>query len=86
MDQVVAKCLHCASPLKEPRKLKDFCSYSCRGQHSVRALDGVRHQTGLSGSKNTRKTKALRSLRKQSVGHFTFSKSNSVTIRVDRQG
>ena len=40
MDAVVEKCLHCGTPLKEPRKLKGFCTYSCRGQHSVEALDG----------------------------------------------
>jgi predicted DNA-binding transcriptional regulator AlpA len=83
---LLTKSLNCARPLKEPRKLKDFCDYSCRGQHSVKGLDGAKYQTGLSGSKNTRKTKALRSLRKQSAGHFTFSKINSVTFRIDRQG
>jgi hypothetical protein len=36
-------CRSCGSPLKEPRKLKDFCSYSCRGQHSVKALDGPKY-------------------------------------------
>src|SRR5262249_58917213 len=74
-DQVVAKCLHCASPLKEPRKLKDFCSYSCRGQHSVKALDG---------SKNTRKTKALRRLKTASREGIAFERINSVTIRIDQ--
>ena len=38
------------------------------------------------GSKNTKRTKALRSLKRQSVGHFTFCKINSVTYRIDRQG
>jgi hypothetical protein len=44
------------------------------------------HEGAYLGSKNTRKTKALRSLRKQGVGAFTFSKINSVTYRIDRQG
>jgi hypothetical protein len=86
MDQAVSKCLHCASPLEEPRKLKDFCSYSCRGQHSVNALDGEKYRGAYLGSKNTKRTKALRSLKRQSVGHFTFSKINPVTYRIDRQG
>jgi hypothetical protein len=43
------------------------------------------HEGAYLGSKNTRKTKALRSLRKQGVGAFTF-KINSVTYRIDRQG
>ena len=73
MDTVVEKCLHCGTPLKEPRKLKGFCTYSCRGQHAVDALD-----TG-----NTRKTKALQSVKKRSVGRFVFSKINSCTYRVD---
>jgi hypothetical protein len=85
MDAVVEKCLNCGSPLIEPRKLKDFCTYSCRGQHAVNTLSGVRHEGAYLGSKNTRKTKALRSLRKQGVGAFTF-KINSVTYRIDRQG
>ena len=37
----VAACLNCGSPLTDSSKLKDFCSYSCRGQHSVKALDGA---------------------------------------------
>jgi hypothetical protein len=79
MEAIVTKCLACGRPLKEPRKLHDFCTYSCRGQHAVKALD----QTALVGSKNTRKTKALQSLKKRSVGRFVFSKINSCTYRVD---
>jgi hypothetical protein len=83
MDAIQRKCLACGEPLKEPRKLKDFCSYSCRGRHAVTALDGPRYQSALVGSKNTRKTKALQSLRKRSVGRFIFAKINSCTYRVD---
>src|SRR5262249_29161528 len=83
---VIEKCRGCGKPLTERRKLKHFCTYSCRGQHSVNTLCGVLHETGLKRSKNTRKTKALRSLRKQSVGHFTFERINRATIRIDRQG
>jgi hypothetical protein len=84
MDAVVEKCLNCGTPLKEPRKLKDFCTYSCRGQQAVSTLSGVPHEGAYVGFKNTRKTKALRRLRRQSVGAFAFSKINSVTYRIDR--
>jgi hypothetical protein len=46
MDAVVETCLNCGDPLTEPRKLKDFCTYSCRGQHAVNTLPGVYH-TGV---------------------------------------
>jgi hypothetical protein len=49
-----------------------------RGQHAVKSA--------LVGSKNTRKTKALQSLRKRSVGRFIFTKINSCTYRVDAPG
>jgi hypothetical protein len=52
------------------------------GKHAVGALP----QSGLVGSKNTRKSKALQSLKKASVAGFSFEKINSVTIRVDRPG
>jgi len=84
MDTVVEKCLHCGTPLKEPRKLKGFCTYSCRGQHSVEALDGPKYQGAYLGSKNTRKTKALQRLRKASIAGIAFERSNSVTIRIDQ--
>jgi hypothetical protein len=77
-------CRSCGSPLKEPRKLKDFCSYSCRGQHSVKALDGPKYQGAYLGSKNTRKTKALQRLRRASIAGIAFERINSVTIRIDQ--
>ena len=77
-------CRSCGSPLKEPRKLKDFCSYSCRGQHSVKALDGPKHQGAYLGAKNTRKTKALQRLRRASIAGIAFERINSVTIRIDQ--
>lgn len=78
MDAIVAKCLQCGKPLPERRKLKDFCSYSCRGQNAVEALDGVEYQTALVGSKNTRITKALQ--RKKT--RFQVEKVNARTWRV----
>jgi hypothetical protein len=61
-------------PLKERRKLKDFCSYSCRCQQAVDTLSGVPHQTAFVGSENTHKTKALQRLKRQSVAGFSFAK------------
>ena len=84
MDALVAKCLKCGEPLKEPRKLKDFCSYSCRGQHTADTLNGPDHQSGLIGSKNTRRNKALRSVKQQGVAGFSVAQVNSVTYRIDR--
>jgi len=73
----------CGKELQKPRKLKDFCSYSHRGKHVVKALDGAEYQSGLSGSKNTKRNKALRTLQKHSRGDFTFHRINSVTYRID---
>jgi hypothetical protein len=83
LDALVEKCLHCGTPLKEP-KLKGFCTYSCRGQHSVEALNGPKYQGAYLGSKNTRKTKALQRLRRASIAGIAFERSNSVTIRIDQ--
>ena len=85
MDAIVKTCLNCGAPLKEPRKLNDFCDYSCRGQHAVNTLAGVPHRGAYSGSKNLKKTRALHTLRKQSLGAITFCKINSVTYRIDRR-
>ncbi|MBK5197746.1 MAG: hypothetical protein JJE37_05630 [Methyloceanibacter sp.] len=84
MDAPVTKCVKCGGPLPERRKLKHFCSYSCRGQHAVETLDGPKYQSALVGSKNTRKTKALQSLRKASIAGIAFVKINSITYRIDR--
>ena len=42
--------------------------------------------SGLRGSKNTKQNKALQTLKRQSVGQFTFHKINSITYRVDGPG
>jgi hypothetical protein len=84
LDALVGKCLNCGSPLTEPRKLKDFCNYSCRGQHSVKALDGPKYRGAYLGSKNTRRTKALQRLRKASIAGIAFERINPVTIRIDQ--
>jgi hypothetical protein len=65
---MIETCLYCGKELQKPRKLKDFCSYAHRGKYEVKALDGAEYQSGLSGSKNTNRNKALRTLQKQSRG------------------
>jgi hypothetical protein len=59
MEAPVTRCLKCGKPRTKRWKLKDFCSYSCRGQHAVDTLDGTKYRTGLSGSRNLKKNKAL---------------------------
>jgi hypothetical protein len=81
MDALVAKCLKCATPLLTPRRLRDFCSYACRGQ----LLSGVPCQTGKIRHKNPKQAKTLRTP-KTHMGVFTFCKINSCTIRIDRAG
>jgi hypothetical protein len=81
MDARVCARPGCGNPLLPGRKLEDVCSYACRGQMKVEAIQG---QTGLSGSENMKQNKALRTLKRQSVGAFTFSKTNSCTYRLDR--
>ena len=58
MDARVCARPGCGNPLLPGRKLEDVCSYACRGQMKVEAIHG---QTGLSGSKNIKQNKALRS-------------------------
>ena len=63
---------------------KTFCSYACRGQHS--ALKAISGSSGLIGAKNTKQNKALRRLKRQSVGRFSFARINPCTYRLDRPG
>jgi hypothetical protein len=81
---MIETCMYCGKELQKSRKLKDFCSYAHRGAHTVKALDGPEYQSGLSGSKNTKRNKALRTLQKQSRGDFTFHRINSATYQIDR--
>ncbi len=80
MDAGICARPGCGNPLLPGRKLEDVCSYACRGQMKVEAIQG---QTGLSGSKNIKQNKALQSLKRRSVGVLTFAKINSCTYRVD---
>ena len=81
MDARVCARPGCGNPLLPGRKLKDVCSYACRGQMRVEATQG---QTGLSGSKNTKQNKALQTLKRQSVAGFSFVQINCCTYRLDR--
>ena len=74
----------CGNPLLPGRKLEDFCTYACRGQ--FRALQATSGPSGLIGPKNTKQNKALQSLKRQSVGRFSFTRINSCTYRLDLPG
>ena len=80
MDARVCARSGCGNPLLPGRKLEDVCSYACRGQMKVEAIQG---RTCLRGSKNIKQNKALQSLKRRSVGVPTFAKINSCTYRVD---
>jgi hypothetical protein len=82
--EVMDTCERCGSPLPARRKLKGFCSYACRGQHN--ALKAISGPSGLRGAKNIKQNKALRRLKRQSVGGFSFARINSCTFRLDRPG
>ena len=81
MDARVCARPGCGNPLLPGRKLKDVCSYACRGQMRVEAIKG---QTALRCSKNTKQNKALQTLKRQSVAGFSFVQINSCTYRLDR--
>ena len=79
MDARVCARPGCGNPLLPGRRLKRFCSYACRGQ--FKALEATGHRTGLKCSRNTKRNKALQSLKRRSVGAVTFTKINSITYR-----
>jgi hypothetical protein len=74
----------CGEPLRPGRKLEDFCTYACQGQ--FRALQATSGPSGLVGAKNTKQNKALQSLKRRSVGRFSFARINPGTYRLDRPG
>jgi hypothetical protein len=84
MDARVCARPGCGNPLLPGRKLEDFCTYACKGQ--FRALQATAGTSGLIGAKNTKQNKALQSLRRQSVGRFSFGRINSRTYQLDRPG
>ena len=74
----------CGNLLLPGRKLENVCSYACQGQ--LKVLEATSGPSGLIGAKNTRQNKALQSLKRQSVGRFSFARINSCTYRLDRPG
>ena len=81
MDAGVCARPGCGNPLLPGRKLKDVCSYACRGQIRVEA---IKSPTGLKCSKNTKQNKALQTLKRRSVAGFSFTQINACTYRLDR--
>lgn len=67
--------------LPEKRKLKDYCTYACRGQ--FRASEVLHQRNSYVGSKNTKQIRALQTLKRRYAGHFTFAKINACTYRID---
>jgi hypothetical protein len=59
MDAIVETCLNCGTPLKEPRRLKSFCDYSCRGQHAVNNLAVVLTRGCLQGLKKPQENQGV---------------------------
>ena len=84
MDAQVCARPGCGMPLLPGRKLEDFCTYACRGQ--FRVLQATSGPSGLVGAKNAKQNKALLSLKRLSVGRFSFTRINSCTYRLDRPG
>ena len=84
MDARVCARPGCGNPLLPGRNLENFCTYSCQGQ--FKALEATEAPSGLVGAKNTKQNKVLRSLRRQSVGRFSFARVNPCTYRLDRPG
>jgi hypothetical protein len=80
MEQQLCRGCGCALPTTRP--LKHFCKYACRGLLRVR--EATNHRTGLIGSKNTKQRKALQDVKRQSLSGYSFSKTNSCSIRLDR--
>ena len=84
MDARVCARPGCGNPLLPGRNLEDFCTYACRGP--FRALQATSGPSGLMGAKNTRQNKELQSLKRHSVGRFSFARINPGTYRLDRPG
>ena len=84
MDARVCARPGCGNPLLPGRRLENFCTYACQGQ--FRALQATSGPSGLIGAKNTKQNRALQSLKRQSVGRFSFARINSCNYRLDRPG
>jgi hypothetical protein len=82
MDAETPRCKQCGELLPAKRNLKDFCTYAHRGQFN--ALKATETRTGLSGAKNIKQNKALQALKRESVGSFTFARTNDYTFRLDQ--
>ena len=75
------ECSKCGAVLPARRKLKNFCSYACRGQ--LKALQATSEPSGLTGAKNTKQNKVLQSLKRGSRVGYSFARINSCTYRLD---
>src|SRR5262245_51642104 len=78
-DQAPEQCRQCGAEWPQRRRLKLFCCYACREQ--FKALSAVGEPSGLVGSKHLKQIRALRRVKRLSVGRFAFSPVNAVTWR-----
>jgi hypothetical protein len=74
-------CKHCGAALPSPRRLKFFCSYAHRAAHGMAAR--IPGPSGLVGSKNTKRNKALQAFKRLSRDGHAFVAVNAVTHRID---
>lgn len=68
-------CLHCSTPLKKRRKLRNFCSFKCSS-----AMSGRKAQNR---KKRDSENSDLRSRKRAFSLDLTFARVNAVTIRID---
>jgi hypothetical protein len=74
-------CKQCGSALPASRRLKFFCSYACRATHEM--ASAIPEPTGLVGSKNAKRNRALRAYKRLVRDGNTFVAVNAVTYRID---
>ena len=74
-------CKQCGAVLPASRRLKFFCSYACRAAHEMAA--SLPEPTGLIGSKNTKRNKALQTYKRLARDGHAFAAVNAVTYRID---
>ena len=74
-------CKQCGSALPASRRLKFFCSYACRASYRMAAA--IPQPTGLVGSKNLKRNRALQTYKRLVRDGNAFVAVNAVTYRID---
>jgi ribosomal protein L44E len=81
MTDVVETCKQCGAPLKPKRKLKQWCSYACRGQYTFR--NDKTYRGARSRFKKLKRNKGLQCDNYGGMGKIGFVPINAVTKRID---